>query len=185
MIHFLYNPRTRQGLWVLILLGFFSGGFAQTVQWKDRDPQAGVMWSELSVDQQQLLSRFEKRWSQLPPQRQLVLARSSWRWLKMTPDQRNAAKESIEKLHLLTEEQRQKIRERASHFQDLSPDEQQKLRDSYMEFRRLSDERRKALKEQWDQLSEERRAWRERHHGHHSGKSDPAPDEHSRDHDGL
>jgi Protein of unknown function (DUF3106) len=149
-----------------------------------QDRPRGVAWSELSADQQQLLSRFEQRWSQLPPRRQMILERSSRRWLKMTPEQRVAMTESFEKFHHLNDQERGRIKERMTHFQDLSPEEQQKLRDSYGEFRRLSDERRKQLKEQWERLSpEEREAWRRRYqqrHGEPNSNRSPEADNSAR-----
>ena len=45
----------------------------------------GVAWSQLSGDQQRVLSRFADKWNDLPQQRQQALARGSQKWLSMSP----------------------------------------------------------------------------------------------------
>jgi len=51
----------------------------------------GVAWSNLSPEQQRLLSNFGGQWNTLPAERQQALARGSERWLDMSEDQRDQA----------------------------------------------------------------------------------------------
>src|SRR5580700_6442447 len=59
-------------------------------------PPAPVAWSNLSPDQQRLLSRFGSQWSTLPPARQQALAHGSERWLGMSGEQLDQARERFQ-----------------------------------------------------------------------------------------
>jgi hypothetical protein len=114
---------------------------------------APVAWSNLSPDQQRLLSHFGSQWSTLPPARQQALAHGSERWLSMSSGERDQARQRFQHWQTLPPEQRNALRQRWQRFQALPPAEQARVRDNFHRFQQLPPARRQMLREQWRNAS--------------------------------
>ncbi len=100
-------------------------------------------WSELNLEQTQVLAPLESDWNQMEPQRkkkwlgiakrypkmkideQQRVQQQMRAWAKLTPDERRAARERYQKLSKLPPEQKQAVRKKWQEYQQL-PDEQKK-----------------------------------------------------------
>ena len=107
---------------LLFFLGIPATGLAQ---------DAGVPWSNLNPEEQQVLRRYSDRWDTLSPNQQERLQRGAREWIHMDP------------------QQRERIRTRYERFRQLPPAEQERLRRTHRWYRNLPPDQRENLKRRW------------------------------------
>jgi uncharacterized protein DUF3106 len=157
--------KNRRPLAVLVVLAAMTAtvpGFAQQPPGPPPLPadsagpapaQPGVTWSQLSPEQQRVLSGFGTQWNTLPPERQQALAHGSERWLGMSENQRSEAQQRFSRWRSLPPDQRQSLRSRWQRFQSLPPGDQARVRENFRRFQQLPPERRQMLRERWHNAS--------------------------------
>lgn len=109
-------------------------------------PKKQLVWSELSAEQQQILSPLSadwdnieaapkrkwlgiaKRYPAMKPAEQANVQQRMQDWAQLTPQQRQAARERYKKLEKLPPEKKSSLPEKWEQYQQLSESERQQLR---------------------------------------------------------
>ena len=108
-----------------------------------------VPWSQLSVDQRNMLAPLQSQWDQLPPRRQQRLAQRAQGWAQLPPARRQMIGERLQHWAQMSPQQRQAAARGAHAFQNLSDADRQRLMDTYRRFQALPPQQRRTLMHLW------------------------------------
>lgn len=111
-------------------------------------PAPQPLWSELAIQQRQILAPLAGEWDRLEswrrkkwleiaerfprqsPDEQARVQRQMQAWARLSPEERKAAREAYKNIQKATPEQREALKKMWSEYQALPDDEKQKLKES-------------------------------------------------------
>ena len=126
---------------LLLVIFFAQVGLAQ-----DKTP-----WTDLSLEERQILQQLEPQWENLSVERQQRLRRGANRFQQMQPQQREQAKNQQQRFQSLSQQQQQVINQRFQRFNSLSRPQQRRLRNVQRRFQNMPQVERERLREQFEQ----------------------------------
>ena len=128
---------------VLALLLLSEAGLAQ-----DK-----ISWTDLSMEERQILQQLESQWDNLPAERQQRLRRGATRWQQMQPQERSQAQNQQRRFQNLSRQQQQLINRRFRQFNGLGLAEQRRLRNIQRRYQSLPEDQRQQLRQRFEQRS--------------------------------
>ncbi len=119
---------------------------------------SGILWTDLSPTEREILKPLKKTWDQLPLKRQKRMKAGAKRWETLTPSQRKQAAEQLRLWKTLPQKRKERVRQRFDYFQSLSEEDRSFFLIQKNRFKDLPEARRRELREQWKKLSPEKRS---------------------------
>ena len=132
---------------LLLVIFFAQVGLAQ-----DKTP-----WTDLSLEERQILQQLEPQWENLSIERQQRLRRGANRFQQMQPQQREQAKNQQQRFQSLSQQQQRVINQRFQRFNSLSRPQQRRLRNVQRRFQNMPQAERERLREQFEQQLQRQR----------------------------
>ena len=125
----------------LALLVLLPPQVAQSAQ----APKTPPTWSELAIDQQEILAPLSGTWDDLDNVRRRKWLAIAKRYPSMKPEEQARAKRRMEAWATLSPEQRQEARKGFKNIEKLPAEKRQTLRESWEKYQQLPEDKRREL----------------------------------------
>ena len=104
-------------------------------------------WTQLTVQQKQVLAPLQSEWDSLDKDRRNKWLRIADRYPRMSAEEQQRVQTRMKQWTDLTPEQRRRARERYQRLQNISPKQRQGLKEKWLEYESLPEAEKKRLKE--------------------------------------
>lgn len=127
-----------------MLLSLFAGSLTASAAHADT---RGTAWSQLTPEQQSILSPLQQEWDKLDPERRKHWIGLAGRYPNLSPERQQRIKQRMQEWVSLTPEQRAQALERYKRMKQLPPEKHQELHQRWREYQDLPEEQRRKLRE--------------------------------------
>jgi len=124
---------------------------------KCRQPVQPIQWADLTLSQQEWLSKLEAVWGDMPPHKQQRLSNIAAHWEHASPQLKKKMVSRREHWEQRKPKDRQFIRQKFDRFKSLDAKQQRALMKAFEKFKALSPEEKRELRKHWRSLSKEER----------------------------
>lgn len=111
---------------VMVLLVAIPGPLSSA--WAADSP---LSWSQLTVQEQQVLQPYAEQWDDLDPEKQRKLQAGASRWGRMSDEERQEAKQHLERFRELPGKEQERIKKARQWYKELPPDRRQELKEKW------------------------------------------------------
>ncbi len=118
---------SRNRFFVLVVLLWAMSGFANSARAAD----SPLSWSQLTVQEQQVLQPYAEQWDDLDPEKQRKLQAGASRWGRMSDEERQEAKQHLERFRELPGVEQERIKKARQWYKELPPDRRQELKEKW------------------------------------------------------
>jgi len=124
---------------------------------KCRQSVEPIPWTDLTLGQQEWLSKLETTWGDMPPHKQRRLAKIAARWEHASPERRKKMESRRAHWEQRKPKDRHFIRQKFDRFKSLDAEQQQALVKAFEKFKAMSPEEKRELRKLWQTMSKEER----------------------------